>query len=157
MKRFGCMSQIPPPIWKIGSCTIDLLGLITRSVFLCLHLWKICISHHNAIQPPKSQFWKTFLGRTNILRSELGPLGHHVQHKMCQDVSLVKQAQKALENSIAKFTEYLNSCVCLHQRKLRSWKQTICLIHQIFWQKQTLLHTSGNSCFSFTRTSQQVT
>ena len=56
----------------------------------------------------------------NILRSELGPLGHHVQHKMCQDVSLVKQVQKALENSIAKFTEYLNSCVCLHQRKLRS-------------------------------------
>ena len=44
-----------------------------------------------------------FLGGTNILRSELGPLGHHVQHKMCQDVSL--------ENSIAEFTEYLKLCL----------------------------------------------
>ena len=46
---------------------------------------------------------------TNILRSELGPLGHHVQDKMCQEVCLVKQVQKDLENSIAVFTEYLNS------------------------------------------------
>ena len=61
-----------------------------------------------------------FLVGTNILRSELGPLGHHVQHKMCQEVSLVKRIQKDLENSIAEFIEYLNSCVCLHQRKLRS-------------------------------------
>ena len=61
-----------------------------------------------------------FLGGTNILRSELGPLGRHVKHRMCQDVSLVKRVQKDLENSIAEFTEYLNSCVCLHQRKLRS-------------------------------------
>ena len=61
-----------------------------------------------------------FLGGTNILRSELEPLGHHVQHKMCQDVSLVKPVQKALENSTAEFTEYLNSFVCLHQRKLHS-------------------------------------
>ena len=61
-----------------------------------------------------------FLGENNILRSELGPLGHHVQHKMCQDVSLVKRVQKVLENSTAEFTEYLNSCVCLHQRKLHS-------------------------------------
>ena len=48
-----------------------------------------------------------FLGRTNIFRSKLGPLGHHVQHKMGQDVSLVERFQK--ENSIAEFTEYLNS------------------------------------------------
>ena len=48
-----------------------------------------------------------FLGGTNILRSKLRPLRHHVQHKMGQDVSLVKRFQK--ENSIAKFTEYLNS------------------------------------------------
>ena len=48
----------------------------------------------------------SFLGETTILRSNLGPLGHHVQHKMDQDVSLEKQFQK--ENSIAKFTEYLN-------------------------------------------------
>ena len=48
-----------------------------------------------------------FLGRTNILRSKLGPLGYHVQHKMGQDVSLVERFQK--ENSIAEFTEYLNS------------------------------------------------
>ena len=61
-----------------------------------------------------------FLAGTNILRSELGPLGHHVRHKMCQDITLVKRVQKALENTIAEFTEYLNSCVCLHQRKLRS-------------------------------------
>ena len=50
-----------------------------------------------------------FLVGTNILRSELGPLGHHVQDKMCQEVCLVKQVQKDLENSIAVFTEYLNS------------------------------------------------
>ena len=61
-----------------------------------------------------------FLGGSNILRSGLGPLGYHVQHKMCQKVSLVKRVQKGLENSIAEFTEYLNSCVCLHQRKFRS-------------------------------------
>ena len=61
-----------------------------------------------------------FLGTTNILRSELGPLGHHVKHKMRQNVSLVKRVQKDLENSIAEFTEYLNSCVCLHQINLRS-------------------------------------
>ena len=61
-----------------------------------------------------------FLGGANILRSELGALWHHVQHKMCQEVSRVKQVQKDLENSIAEFTEYFNSCVCLHQRKLRS-------------------------------------
>ena len=61
-----------------------------------------------------------FLGGTNILRSELGLLGRHVKHRMCQDVSLVKRVQKDLENSIAEFTEYLNSFVCLHQRKLRS-------------------------------------
>ena len=61
-----------------------------------------------------------FLGGTNnILRNELGPLGHHVKHKICQDVSLVKRVQKDLENSIAEFTEYLNSCVCLHQINLR--------------------------------------
>ena len=52
-----------------------------------------------------------FLGGTNILRSELGPLGHHVKHKMCQDVSLAKRVQKDLENSIAEFTEDLNSCL----------------------------------------------
>ena len=52
-----------------------------------------------------------FLGGTNILRSELRPLGHHVQHKMCQDVSLVKRVLKDLENSIAEFIEYLNSCL----------------------------------------------
>ena len=52
-----------------------------------------------------------FLGTTNILRSELGPLGHHVKHKMRQNVSLVKRVQKDLENSIAEFTEYLNSCL----------------------------------------------
>ena len=61
-----------------------------------------------------------FLGGTNILRSDLGTLGHHVQDKMCQDVSLVKRVQNNLENSIAEFTEYLSSCVCLYQRKLRS-------------------------------------
>ena len=59
-------------------------------------------------------------GGGNILRSELGALGHHVQHKMCQEVSRVKRVQKGLENSIAEFTEYFNSCVFLHQRKLRS-------------------------------------
>ena len=48
-----------------------------------------------------------FLGGTNFLRSKLGPLGHHVPQKMGQDVSLVKRFQK--ENSIAEFTEYLNS------------------------------------------------
>ena len=52
-----------------------------------------------------------FLGGTNILRSELGLLGRHVKHRMCQDVSLVKRVQKDLENSIAEFTEYLNSCL----------------------------------------------
>ena len=52
-----------------------------------------------------------FLGGTNILRSDLGTLGHHVQDKMCQEVSLVKRVQKDLENSIAEFTEYLNSCL----------------------------------------------
>ena len=67
---------------------------------------------------PRGRF--PFLGGTNILRSELGPVGHHVKHKMCQDVSLVKRVQKDLENSIAEFTEYLSSCVCLYQRKLRS-------------------------------------
>ena len=57
---------------------------------------------------PRGRF--PFLGGTNILRSELGPVGHHVKHKMCQDVSLVKRVQKDLENSTAEFTEYLNSC-----------------------------------------------
>ena len=52
-----------------------------------------------------------FLGGSNILRNELGPLGHHVKNKIYQDVSLVKRVQKDLENSIAEFTEYLNSCL----------------------------------------------
>ena len=62
----------------------------------------------------------SFLGGINILRSELGPLGHHVQHKMCQKVSLVKRIRKNLEKSVAEFTQYLNISVCLHQRKLSS-------------------------------------
>ena len=61
-----------------------------------------------------------FLGGTNIRRSELEPLGHHMQQEMCQEGTLVKQVQKDLENNIAEFTEYLNSFACLHQRKLRS-------------------------------------
>ena len=60
-----------------------------------------------------------FLGGTNIPRSELDPYCIMCNIK-CQDVTLVKQVQKDLENSIAEFTEYLNSFVCLHQRKLRS-------------------------------------
>ena len=52
-----------------------------------------------------------FLGLINILKSERGPLGRHVKYRVCQDVILVKRVQKDLENSIAEFTEYLNSCL----------------------------------------------
>ena len=34
---------------------------------------------------------------------------------LSKKVSLIKWVHKDLENSIVEFTEYLNSCVCLHQ------------------------------------------
>ena len=63
---------------------------------------------------PRGRF--PFLGGTNILRSELGPLEHHVKHKICQDISLVTRVQKDLESSIAEFTENWNSCLFISKK-----------------------------------------
>ena len=60
------------------------------------------------------------MGRTKFKQSAGTPRASCATQSLSKKLSLIKRVQKDLENSIFEFTEYLNSCVCLHQRKLCS-------------------------------------
>ena len=62
---------------------------------------------------------------------------------LSKKVSLIKWVHKDLENSIVEFTEYLNSCVCLHQM----------LYTKCFGRNVYYLYISGNNFLSFTKLS----
>ena len=158
--------------------SLAVTSFVVRFVCFCLYLWKICISHHQGVQPTTSQIsgtWSSNLlgqlveeSRLKKISREFLKLYEDLQipkikegvgtllipcatSNLSKNVSLIERVHKGLENSIAEFTGYWKSCVCVHQKKLYSWKwmlYTKCFGRNIYY-----LHISGNSCLSFTKLS----